>query len=97
MVYASHSKDSKVCPALQSLQLLPASHPDPEPLRHQQLIPEQFLVAISRPLFIAYSVTSLVAISILAYLSQTRYGDRFVLIDLALCALAGAFSLHWPP
>ncbi|BGP57988.1 hypothetical protein JCM8202_001922 [Rhodotorula sphaerocarpa] len=68
VVYASHSKDSK-------------------------LTPEQFLVAISRPLFIAYSVTSLVAISILAYLSETRYGDRFVLIDLALCALAGSFTV----
>lgn len=40
-------------------------------------------------MFIAYSATSLVAICVLAGLSQTKYGDRFVLIDLTLCALAG--------
>ncbi|GAA5990464.1 hypothetical protein JCM10908_007383 [Rhodotorula pacifica] len=55
--------------------------------------PHQFQKAISRPLFIAYSITSFVLICVLAWLSRTRYGDRFVLIDLALCALAGAFTV----
>ncbi|GAA5883960.1 hypothetical protein JCM3774_000881, partial [Rhodotorula dairenensis] len=55
--------------------------------------PKQFLKAVSRPLFIAYSATSLVAICVLAWLSQTKYGDRFVLIDLTLCALAGSFTV----
>ncbi|POY70495.1 hypothetical protein BMF94_6563, partial [Rhodotorula taiwanensis] len=55
--------------------------------------PEQFLHAISHPLFIAYSATSLAAILVLAYLSTTKYGDRFVLIDLVLCALAGSFTV----
>lgn len=31
--------------------------------------------------------------SLLGWLSQTRYGDKFVLIDLSLCALAGAFTV----
>lgn len=60
-----------------------------------QLTPRQFLKAISRLLFIAYSATSLVAIIVLAWLSRTKYGDRFVLIDLVLCALAGpSVRLH---
>ncbi|TKA54756.1 hypothetical protein B0A53_02565 [Rhodotorula sp. CCFEE 5036] len=58
-----------------------------------KLTPHQFLKAISRPLFIAYSATSLVAIILLAWLSRTKYGDRFVLIDLVLCALAGSFTV----
>lgn len=58
-----------------------------------KLTPRQFLKAISRLLFIAYSATSLVAIIVLAWLSRTKYGDRFVLIDLVLCALAGSFTV----
>lgn len=31
--------------------------------------------------------------SCLAYLSRTKWGDRYVLVDLSLCALAGAFTV----
>ncbi|GAA5876915.1 hypothetical protein JCM1840_002702 [Sporobolomyces johnsonii] len=55
--------------------------------------PDEFLEAISRPLFIAYAVISCAAMAVLAYFSNTRWGDRFVLIDLSLCALAGAFTV----
>ncbi|GAA5827779.1 hypothetical protein JCM11251_007671 [Rhodosporidiobolus azoricus] len=55
--------------------------------------PDEFLKAISQPLFIAYASVSTALIAVLAYLSRTRYGDRFVLIDLSLCALAGAFTV----
>ncbi|GAA5895630.1 hypothetical protein JCM6882_000358 [Rhodosporidiobolus microsporus] len=55
--------------------------------------PDEFLTAISQPLFIAYASVSTATIAVLAYLSNTKYGDRFVLIDLSLCALAGAFTV----
>ncbi|GAA6036204.1 hypothetical protein JCM8097_006834 [Rhodosporidiobolus ruineniae] len=55
--------------------------------------PDEFLTAISRPLFIAYAIISLLLMLCLAYLSRTKYGDRFVLVDLSLCALAGAFTV----
>ncbi|BGP51454.1 hypothetical protein JCM10450v2_007396 [Rhodotorula kratochvilovae] len=59
----------------------------------KKLTPDEFVEAISRPLFIAYAVLSTVCMSTLAYLSQTKLGDRYVLIDLSLCALAGAFTV----
>ncbi|GAA5978670.1 hypothetical protein JCM11641_002807 [Rhodosporidiobolus odoratus] len=59
----------------------------------QKPTPEDFLQAISQPLFIVYASISAVAIVGLAYLSRTKYGDWFVLVDLALCALAGAFTV----
>ncbi|GAA5920095.1 hypothetical protein JCM1841_004094 [Sporobolomyces salmonicolor] len=55
--------------------------------------PDEFLEAIARPLFIAYAVVSCAAMAVLAYFSNTRWGDRFVLVDLSLCALAGAFTV----
>ncbi|GAA5933896.1 hypothetical protein JCM3775_000318 [Rhodotorula graminis] len=59
----------------------------------QKPTPDEFLSAISRPLFIAYAAVSAVAMAVLAHLSRTKLGDRYVLIDLALCALAGAFTV----
>jgi len=58
-----------------------------------QPTPDEFLSAISRPPFIAYAGVSTVAIAVLAHLSRTKLGDRYVLIDLSLCALAGAFTV----
>ncbi|GAA6015498.1 hypothetical protein JCM10207_008615 [Rhodosporidiobolus poonsookiae] len=55
--------------------------------------PPEFLQAISQPLFMTYAAVSATCIALLAYLSRTAYGDRFVLIDLVLCALAGAFTV----
>ncbi|BGP19808.1 hypothetical protein JCM10213v2_007939 [Rhodosporidiobolus nylandii] len=55
--------------------------------------PDELLAAISRPLFIVYASISSAAIAFLAYLSRTKWGDRFVIIDLSLCALAGAFTV----
>ncbi|TNY19498.1 magnesium transporter NIPA-domain-containing protein [Rhodotorula diobovata] len=59
----------------------------------QKPTPEEFLAAISRPLFIAYAVISCASMAVLAYLSRTKLGDQYVLVDLALCALAGAFTV----
>ncbi|GAA6008346.1 hypothetical protein JCM11491_004442 [Sporobolomyces phaffii] len=58
-----------------------------------KLTPNDLAVALKHPAFIAYAVTSTVLMLALACVSQTRYGDRFVLVDLSLCALAGAFTV----
>ncbi|GAA6056380.1 hypothetical protein JCM3770_005980 [Rhodotorula araucariae] len=59
----------------------------------KKLTPDEFVKAVSRPLFIAYAVFSMCSMSALGYLSQTKLGDRYILIDLSLCALAGAFTV----
>ncbi|BGP35093.1 hypothetical protein JCM10296v2_006923 [Rhodotorula toruloides] len=61
--------------------------------RDVKLTPSEFVEAVSRPLFIAYAVVCTVAMSALAYFSRTKAGDRFVLVDLSLCAIAGAFTV----
>jgi hypothetical protein len=58
-----------------------------------QLNPDELLIAISRPLFITYASISLFTIFVLAYLSRTRLGDKWVMIDLSLCALTGSFTV----
>ncbi|GAA5914601.1 uncharacterized protein JCM6883_004436 [Sporobolomyces salmoneus] len=59
----------------------------------KKITPPELVEALRKPLFLAYSITSIILISFLAWVSQTRYGDRFVLVDLTLCALAGAFCV----
>ncbi|KAK4051476.1 hypothetical protein OIO90_004690 [Microbotryomycetes sp. JL221] len=59
----------------------------------KQLFPGEVLAAITTPLFLGYAGGSILCIGILAYLSRTRFGDRFVLIDLGICALSGGFTV----
>ncbi|KAK4050000.1 hypothetical protein OIV83_003824 [Microbotryomycetes sp. JL201] len=59
----------------------------------KELFPDEVLDAIITPLFLGYAITSVVCIAVLAGLSRTRYGDRFVLIDLGICALSGGFTV----
>ncbi|GAA5889119.1 hypothetical protein JCM16303_000106 [Sporobolomyces ruberrimus] len=59
----------------------------------KKITPHHLVQSLKQPLFLAYSLTSLVLMSLLTYLSQTRLGDKYVLIDLGLCALAGAFTV----
>ncbi|GAA5847073.1 hypothetical protein JCM3766R1_000604 [Sporobolomyces carnicolor] len=59
----------------------------------KKITPRELLRALHKPLFLAYSIASVVLMGALTWLSQTRYGDRFVLVDLTLCALAGAFTV----
>ncbi|SCV73175.1 BQ2448_7100 [Microbotryum intermedium] len=58
-----------------------------------QLYPPEMVAAISTPLFIAYSIASVAAIAVLVFLSRSNYGDRYVIIDLGICALSGAFTV----
>ncbi|GJN93844.1 hypothetical protein Rhopal_006903-T1 [Rhodotorula paludigena] len=59
----------------------------------KKLTPDEFLAAISQPLFVSYAIVCCTCMSALAYLSRTKWGDRYVLVDLSLCALAGAFTV----
>jgi len=58
-----------------------------------KITPSQLIKKLSQPLFLLYSILSIVFMILLTFLSQTKYGDRFVLIDLILCALAGSFTV----
>ncbi|SGY12736.1 BQ5605_C011g06589 [Microbotryum silenes-dioicae] len=57
------------------------------------LYPPEMVAAISTPLFLAYSIASIAAIAVLVCLSRSKYGDRYVIIDLGICALSGAFTV----
>ncbi|GAA5994095.1 hypothetical protein JCM5350_006416 [Sporobolomyces pararoseus] len=60
----------------------------------EKITPSQLLQALKQPLFLTYSLTSLVLIGLMFGLSQiSKFGDRFVLIDLSLCAFVGAFTV----
>ncbi|KAI5475616.1 hypothetical protein MNV49_001126 [Pseudohyphozyma bogoriensis] len=59
----------------------------------KKLFPSELIAAISTLPFIIYSVLSLVLGSTLAYLSRTKWGDRFVMIDIGVCAVAGGFTV----
>lgn len=57
------------------------------------LDPQQLLRAVSRTEFIAYCITSCLLTGLLTWTSFTRYGDRFVLVDVGVCALFGGFTV----
>lgn len=59
----------------------------------KQLYPDEMLHAIAHPAFIGYSITCAVLLVLLGALSRTKYGDRFLMIDLGVCALAGGFTV----
>ncbi|GAA5959387.1 hypothetical protein JCM3765_006588 [Sporobolomyces pararoseus] len=60
----------------------------------EKITPIELIQQMKQPLFLIYSITSLVLIVIMFCLSQiSKFGDRFVLIDLSLCAFVGAFTV----
>ncbi|KAM0747863.1 DUF803-domain-containing protein [Meredithblackwellia eburnea MCA 4105] len=58
-----------------------------------KLSPEQLLKAIKTTLFLVYSIISVLAGAFLAFLSRTPYGEKHVMVDLGLCAVAGGFTV----
>lgn len=84
-MWGSRSNDKKV--SVHAPRCLPGLTTSP------QLFPDEVLAAISTPLFIAYAAFSVVALVVLAKLSRTRYGDRLVMIDVGICAVAGALQV----
>jgi hypothetical protein len=64
----------------------------------RQLYPEEIIAALTAPLFLVYSAVCVAAIIALVNLSRTRYGDKWVMIDLGICALSvsGLASMALP-
>ena len=58
-----------------------------------RLDPSQLLHAIKRLEFIIYAAISVAAATLLAFLSTTSLGDRWVLIDVGTCAIFGGFTV----
>lgn len=58
----------------------------------KKLFPDELLAAISSPLFTAYAIVSLVTLVVLVRLSNTRYGETWVMVDVGICAVAGGWS-----
>lgn len=59
----------------------------------RQLNPDQLLHAIVQPVFIAYLVITLVLVVPLILLSRSHYGDKYILIDLGVCCIAGGYTV----
>lgn len=57
-----------------------------------RLGPDELLEAIKRLEFFIYAAISAFFAAILMLLSRTRLAERFVLIDVGVCALFGEFS-----
>jgi drug/metabolite transporter (DMT)-like permease len=57
-----------------------------------RLTPDDLLSAISQPAFLVYLLTTCVLFAVLASLS-TPYGHKYILLDLALAALLGAYTV----
>ncbi|PWN37835.1 DUF803-domain-containing protein [Meira miltonrushii] len=57
------------------------------------LNPDELLKAVLRPEFLAYTGIVIVFVIALAYVSSTSLGDRYILLDLGVCALLGGFTV----
>lgn len=57
------------------------------------LNPDELQKAILRPEFLAYTGIVIVFAILLAYISSTSLGDRYILLDLGVCALLGGFTV----
>lgn len=58
-----------------------------------RLNPSQLWVAIKRLEFLIYTAISVSSGALLAFLSTTSLGDRWVLIDVGTCAIFGGFTV----
>ncbi|GAA93742.1 uncharacterized protein L969DRAFT_42854 [Mixia osmundae IAM 14324] len=59
----------------------------------QKLSPDELKRAIRGVGFIVYAIVSLVLIGILSFLSTRPVADRWIIIDVGLCALIGGFTV----
>jgi hypothetical protein len=58
-----------------------------------QLDPDQLVNAIIQIPFIVYTILTLVALSGLIFLSESKYGERIIGIDVGICALFGGYTV----
>ncbi|EGG05386.1 uncharacterized protein MELLADRAFT_88080 [Melampsora larici-populina 98AG31] len=63
------------------------------PRSTQAFSPAQLQEALSQVTFIVYVSLCLVAVVALAILSSSRYAERFIVIDVGLCAILGGFTV----
>jgi magnesium transporter len=57
------------------------------------LNPEQLLQALQDPVFIAYACVLMVLVLLLSYASGRKWGEKWVAVDVGLCALYGGFTV----
>ncbi|KAK9894980.1 DUF803-domain-containing protein [Cystobasidium minutum MCA 4210] len=60
---------------------------------NKSLTPHQFIRAVSQPAFIVYASVSVGLTLILIGLSRTRAGDKYLAIDILICALCGGLTV----
>lgn len=60
---------------------------------NKSLNPHQFIRAVSQPAFFIYAFISLGFIIVLVVLSRTRAGDKYLAVDILICALCGGFTV----
>lgn len=58
-----------------------------------KLDPDQLVNAIVQIPFIVYTVLTLVALSGLIFLSESKYGEQLIGIDVGICALFGGYTV----
>ncbi|KAH9818724.1 magnesium transporter NIPA-domain-containing protein [Melampsora americana] len=63
------------------------------PRSTQAFSPAQLQEALSQVTFIVYVSLCLVAVVVLVILSSSRYAERFIVIDVGLCAILGGFTV----
>lgn len=63
------------------------------PRSTQAFSPAQLQEALSQVTFIVYVSLCLVAVVVLVILSSSRYAERFIAIDVGLCAILGGFTV----
>lgn len=57
------------------------------------LTPDQLLQAILRTEFIVYVCIVVALIALLVWASSTSWGDRYIMVDVGVCALFGGFTV----
>jgi hypothetical protein len=58
-----------------------------------QLDPDQLLHAITQIPFIVYTILTLLSLIGLMILSESKYGERLIGIDIGVCALFGGYTV----
>jgi hypothetical protein len=59
----------------------------------KQLDPDQLLHAITQIPFIVYTILTLLSLIGLMILSESKYGERLIGIDIGVCALFGGYTV----
>nr|XP_031858329.1 uncharacterized protein CI109_006300 [Kwoniella shandongensis]KAA5525401.1 hypothetical protein CI109_006300 [Kwoniella shandongensis] len=58
-----------------------------------RLDPPQLLTALSRLPFVLYTILNFLLLSLFLFLSSTSHGQRYIVIDVGICALFGGYTV----